>query len=399
LFIQQLGRGLRRSEGKAVCTVLDFVGQHRKEFRYDRRFQALLGGSRAHVERQIKDGFPFLPSGCDMQLDGVAQERVLESIRNAIPNTWSAKVAELRALTRERGEISLRDYLRLSGLDLDDVYGTNRSWSDLCAAAGIAVQHAGTQEEILRRACGRLMHVDDAERLDVWRGWLAQDAPPLIAELPLVRQRLLHMLLAQLFDSMREKPDAVSGAADILWQHPQVRSELRQLFNVLRTRIQHLSAAVDADVPLCVHSQYTRLEILAATEAATHFKLPAWREGVRDAKSIGADVLAFTLDKTAGSFSPTTRYRDHAISRELMHWESQSRTTTNSPTGMRYQTHAHVGRRIFLFARLNTSERAFYFLGPATYVSHVGEMPMAITWRLQYPLPGDLFQAFAAAVA
>ena len=46
LFLQQLGRGLRKSEGKTVCTVLDFVGLHRREFRYDRRFRALLGGSR-----------------------------------------------------------------------------------------------------------------------------------------------------------------------------------------------------------------------------------------------------------------------------------------------------------------------------------------------------------------
>jgi hypothetical protein len=39
------------------------------------------------------------------------------------------------------------------------------------------------------------------------------------------------------------------------------------------------------------------------------------------------------------------------------------------------------------------------FLGPATYVSHVGERPMAITWKLRHPLPGDVFQKFAAAVA
>ena len=54
---------------------------------------------------------------------------------------------------------------------------------------------------------------------------------------------------------------------------------------------------------------------------------------------------------------------------------------------------------ILLFARLNADERAFVFLGPATYVSHVGELPMAITWRLKHALPGDLFQQFAAAVA
>ena len=35
LFLQQLGRGLRRTPDKAVLTVLDFVGHHRKEFRFD----------------------------------------------------------------------------------------------------------------------------------------------------------------------------------------------------------------------------------------------------------------------------------------------------------------------------------------------------------------------------
>ena len=52
-----------------------------------------------------------------------------------------------------------------------------------------------------------------------------------------------------------------------------------------------------------------------------------------------------------------------------------------------------------LFARLRADDRAFWFLGPATYVRHEGEQPMAVTWRLEHPLPGDLFAAFAAAVA
>ena len=52
-----------------------------------------------------------------------------------------------------------------------------------------------------------------------------------------------------------------------------------------------------------------------------------------------------------------------------------------------------------IFARRRSDDRAFYFLGPATYVKHESELPMAITWRLHHALPGDLFAAFAAAVA
>lgn len=54
---------------------------------------------------------------------------------------------------------------------------------------------------------------------------------------------------------------------------------------------------------------------------------------------------------------------------------------------------------ILLFARLRDTDRAFWLLGPAEYVEHRGEKPMAITWRLQQSLPGDLFAQFAAAVA
>ena len=92
LFLQQLGRGLRRSIGKTVCTVLDFVGHHRKEFRFDRRFRALLGGTRKELTSQVQAGFPFLPAGCHMELDRVAADIVLESIRTAVPSRWTERV-------------------------------------------------------------------------------------------------------------------------------------------------------------------------------------------------------------------------------------------------------------------------------------------------------------------
>ena len=63
------------------------------------------------------------------------------------------------------------------------------------------------------------------------------------------------------------------------------------------------------------------------------------------------------------------------------------------------RNHEKDGHSIMLFCRLNDSDRSFWFLGPATYQGHVGEKPMAITWKLHTPLSGDLYQSFAAAVA
>lgn len=103
LFLQQLGRGLRKASSKTSCTVLDFVGRHHAEFRFDRRLGALLSGTRAEIARQVSEGFPLLPAGCHMELDPVAREIVLANIKAAVASArelrWSPR-ASLRTTTK-----------------------------------------------------------------------------------------------------------------------------------------------------------------------------------------------------------------------------------------------------------------------------------------------------------
>ncbi len=401
LFLQQLGRGLRKAKNKAFCTVLDFVGTHRKEFRFDRRYRALLGGTRRDVERAVQMQFPFLPAGCNMQLDEKAAEVVLRSLREATPSQWNAKVDELRSLRRERPHIGLAEYLDETGLDLDDLYANSRSWSDLVEAANGAVRAAGPDEPVLRRAVGRLLHIDDAERIATYRQLLTSERPE-VSALPERRRRLVHMLVAALADQALAKDMSLQDAVDLVWSHPQVIAELAELFRLLEDRIDHLHQplATHPAAPLQIHARYSRIEILAAMGlGGDSAKIAAWQSGVYEAKPAKTELFAFTLDKSSGGFSPTTRYRDYAISRALIHWESQSTTREDSPPGLRYRHHQRDGRTILLFTRLRADDRAFWFLGPATYRGHVGEKPMAITWELDVPLPGDLYAAFAAAVA
>ena len=400
LFLQQFGRGLRRAPGKDVCTVLDFVGQHRKEYRFDRRFRALLGGTRQELRRQIETGFPFLPAGCHLELDPVAAEIVLTSLREAIPSRWPAKVEELRAMRAGGSGVTLARYLGETGLDLSDIYAGSKSWSDLSEAAGAVVAPAGPDEVALRRACGRLLHVDDPVRIASYRQLLAASDPPLVDTLPEREQRLIRMLVASVGDQALDKTATLTEGAALLWRHPQVRAELVQLLDVLDVRVDHVTVPLaDAAVPLQVHARYSRLEILAAFGVGETATVAPWQTGVYWAKDARADLLAFTLDKTSGNFSPTTRYRDYAISRDLIHWESQGTTRADSETGRRYQHHAELGSSVHLFARLRNDDRAFWFLGPATYVGHEADRPMAVTWKLHHLLPGDLFASFAAAVA
>jgi len=255
--------------------VLDFIGQHRAEFRFDRRLGALLGGHRRELEKQVQDAFPFLPAGCHRELDRVAREVVLASIRNAVPSRWSAKVDELRALAATHPDLTLATYLERTGLDLEDLYAGGKSWSDLCQDAGLPIAPPGPQEEVLRRACGRLLHVDDAARLAAYRRLLAPTTPPDPSAFPRQDQRTLRMLVASLLDKALTKTTPLPDACALLWAHPQIRAEVLALRDVLGQRLTHLPLPLpsDPDVPLAIHARYTRLEILAAFGVGTSAKV------------------------------------------------------------------------------------------------------------------------------
>lgn len=260
---------------------------------------------------------------------------------------------------------------------------------------------SGPAEATLRRAIGRLLHIDDALRIEHYRHFANAATPPDIQTLDLRSRRLFHMLAAVLTESVLNGSETLDAAAALIWEHPQILAELSQLMDVLAERIEHVHQplATHPDVPLNVHARYTRREALAAFASSEALKTPEWREGSRWLFEEKVDLLAFTLDKTSGHFSPTTRYRDYAISPTLLHWESQSGTRETSETGQRYQAHEGRGSVVLPMARLTTDDRAFWLLGPATYISHEGERPMAITWRLAQALPGDLFARFGAAVS
>ncbi len=84
-------------------------------------------------------------------------------------------------------------------------------------------------------------------------------------------------------------------------------------------------------------------------------------------------------------------YQDYAISPTLFHWKSQSTTSAASKTGQRYLTHRVAGSEILIFSRAAKLDAlgtmAYTFLGTADYVSHTGDRPIGITWKLSRPMP------------
>jgi len=395
VFLQQLGRGLRRAQDKPVLTAIDFVGHQRKEFRFDTRYRAITGATKTGLQRQIEHGFPFLPAGSQIVLEPQAQEIVLANIKGQLSTSWKQIVAELRSY----GDLSLADFLLESRLELGDVLKSDKSWTRLRREAGFQTRSGGPHEDALLRRGRALAHVDDGERAHAYRRLLADDGPT-YQELTPVEQRFARML----FFSMWPNGGGFASYADgfaALRSESAVRDELSVIVDHSFDHAQHVTAPMPerlASSPLRTHARYSREEVVAALDYAHLKRLPnSFREGVLWAEEWQSDAFLITLTKSETDYSPTTMYQDYAISASLFHWETQSRTSVASPTGQRYIRHAQRGSNILLFARehkvYELGTAPYLFLGTGHYVSHTGDRPIAITWRLDRPMPTETFTA------
>jgi superfamily II DNA or RNA helicase/HKD family nuclease len=395
LFLQQLGRGLRLHPGKAQALVLDFIGQQRAEYRFDRKLTAMTGIPRGRLRQAVEEGFPTLPSGCHLQLERVARKIVVENLRQAIRGGRARLAQELNDLARQRGpHVTLAEFLEATGRELGDVYADGvRGWTTLRRAAGLLPGKGTDQEAQTSRRMRKLGHVDEPARLRLYRQ-LAMSPSTDVRSLEERDRRRLAMLALRLFDGVA--PSLAALIEPLLTSAP-LCEELVQLCEVLDDRIAVVSQVADVppEWPLAVHRTYARDEILAAVGESTVEKRVFSREGLHRVRDRKAQLFFVTIDKSSrGRFSPTTSYEDYAISPTLFHWQSQSTTSEQSPTGLAYVKGHTQGWRFYLFAR-PTVEDQFTFLGPVRYRSHQGSRPITITWELEVPIPPAFLETYA----
>lgn len=399
LFQQQIGRGLRLANGKESCLVLDFVGQHRADFRFDRILSVLTGLPKRELLQEVEHGFGSLPPGCHISLQPMAREQVLKSLKSFVQNSWRRLRAELQAYAalKGRSNVRLADFLHDSALEVSDVYraatGATRSgWTTLQREAGLLQEPSGAEEEYLSRRFGDLVHVDDPYRLEAMK--LVASGQMTDEQLAEPRRRTLQMLAYQI-DSHHSQLGSGEAFASRIVQDEAIRSEMNSLADLLRVQNRMHTRPIPGleDTPLCLHSRYKAREILTAVQWLTAEKRAPFQAGVLPLAAKKTELLFVTLDKTQG-YHDAIAYHDYAISTELFHWQSQNSAGPDTMAGRRYLESGTNGWQFQLFVRTHQSD-PYRACGPVSLESAEGDRPMSIVWRLATPLPIELFREFS----
>lgn len=391
VFLQQLGRGLRLAEDKECLTVLDFIGQANRKYNFEEKFVALLSNTNHSVQYELKHGFISAPKGCYIQLEKKPMQVVWDSIRTSF-GVRAGLVSRIRTFEEDTGlSLTLANFTSYYHLDVRTLYA-KASFSRLCVAAGVRPDFDEPVETALTRALGRLVALDSRR----WIGFLLDILPQLpgmdVSLLSPMEQRMLQMFYVTVWGKAAEdwQDEEVLRNLKDLSNSPVLLAELLELLQLRFDAIDFIDQPVDLgfDCPLDVHCTYTRDQLLVALD----FNKPATvREGVKWLPDKQLDVFFVTLNKADKDYSPTTMYQDYSINETLFHWQSQSTTSENSPTGRRYIHHRELGTKILLFVREFKTDLAgaapYTFLGKANYVKHEGSRPMSITWKLDVPIP------------
>jgi len=395
LFTQQLGRGLRLSEGKECLTVLDFIGHSNKKFRYSNKFSSLINLHGRKLQRHLENGFPVLPTGCAVELDKVSQQIVLDNIKDSIPSKRSQIISLYRNVNRPE---SLQEFFLKTELNLEDFYKNDLYFSQLKRETGLINSDQTDEEKAFGRSIIRSIHIDSISRLKWNKNFFSSSKPPSISKLD--KQGLAYLKMWAANFGEEKEISQLDKLITRFWNYPEVVNEYCELMKYLLDEVTHKTKPWENphNVYLELHAKYSRDEIMAAFNDIRKGKLYQPREGVFFHKETKCNLLFVTLNKSEKDYSPSTMYRDYAISDTLFHWQTQSNTRPTTKKGSRHLEHKEKGITPLLFIRNQRRDERretepYFFVGPVVLEKWEGSQPIDIVWKVEEPLPADIYKS------
>ena len=399
VFLQQLGRGLRISQGKEFLTVLDFVGNSRPEYDFETKFRSLIGKSNLSTLKEIENDFPHIPLGCSIILEPKAKEIILDNIRIATSPRREKIIQKINQFKNQTSlNLTLKNFCEFTHYTLEQIYSRG-CWKRLCAEAKVISDFSNALEEPIHKAIKLKWLVSNSYTYFQFIQELAKNNFIIDFEtLPASQKTMCLMLHYDIWGENKEF-DHLSESINAIGQNVILNQEIAELMEILIDKVDILEKPLAApfEIPITLHGRYTRDQIFAAFGAHSFEKKSNNREGVHVIESLNAEILFVTLNKSPNDYSPSTLYDDYAISDKIFHWQSQNPSRPDKGKGLSYVKQSQNGKQIFLFVReqndtIYGSTMGYVSLGQVEYISHSGSKPMNIKWRLLEPMPAFLWK-------
>lgn len=119
IFIQQLGRGLRKYENKEYVVIIDFIGNYTKSYLIPKALSGDRSGSKENLRAYVAEGTRLLPGCSSIHFEKVIKERIYKNIDQSNINKVEDIKYEYKCLRNKLGRIpSYYDFDEHNSIDM-----------------------------------------------------------------------------------------------------------------------------------------------------------------------------------------------------------------------------------------------------------------------------------------
>ena len=443
IFIQQIGRGLRKAKNKDFVTIIDFIGNHKKDYLLINYFSSEVGNKdtlftkKEKIINEIKNQFSNIPKSCYVELDRICQNRIIEKIEKI---NFSSKNILKEMYLDYKVEIgkSEDEFLQIADFDtnielfqelclkMHSFYNAQLQFEDSKIFKNENEKNPlnTTEIEFLEYLEKKITlvepftfliidylatgkeYINNSDLLNKYKGFF--DIKRNFEKHYLLnRNRIFEELIEDeileknlygykfskkyknLFSNkkLNEKNNMKSQQKE---NKLNFINRLKQLIHLGLNEFKRNDLDEFNENILISYKEYKRVELQILLDS----KVPkgSWRAGYANTDK---DICLFaTIDKTH-IFQENLKYDNSLFADDIIQWISQPKTSHNSSVGQMFIHHKEKGFKVHIFIRkyafMNGNKtNPFIYLGNAQYYSSQGDKPMKILWKLDKKIPQKL---------
>ena len=434
VFIQQLGRGLRKAQGKEYVVVLDFIGNYKNNF----MIPIALSGDRTYnkdnIRRYLMEGTRTIPGASTLHFDEIAKKRIFQAIDHANFNDVRLLKDNYFNLKNKLGHIpSLKDFDAYGEMDVLRIFDhpSLGSYHRFLVKYEKAYQVRLNEEEekyieFISRKLANGKRVHELELLSVLidhpkhiiSTWVERMKRKYQIQIDRLQRESVISILTNLFPSGAAKKtfetcifltkqekdgmlfDQISTSFERCLCHDAFKQQVQELIAFGISRYLRDYAKRYRDTNLTLYQKYTYEDVC---------RLLNWEKS-----EVPLNIGGYKYDRYTRTFpvfinyekpddiSDTTKYEDHFENSGTLIAISKSGRTLESEDVQTFLRSKESGVAVHLFVRKNKEDKIskeFYYMGTMTpsgkaktfVMTNTDKTAVEIEWHLDTLVREDLF--------
>lgn len=431
VFIQQLGRGLRKAENKEYVVVLDFIGNYRNNF----MIPIALSGDRSYnkdnIRRYVTEGGRVIPGASTIHFDEISRKRIFQAIDNANFSDIKLIRENYTNLKNKLGHIpALADFDKYGEMDVLRIFDNNSlgsyykflvkyekeytirlSEDEEKAIEFISKKLASGKRihelELLKRTLqyhhgiiGRLRkHLSEKYQCEMDEHCTENVVNMMTNEFSMSAAKKTY---AQCVFLKKEQDDyGISDVYGKMLQNPEFCAILEELvdFGISRYKVNYSYHYQDTN--LVLYQKYTYEDACRLLNWERN-EVPLNIGGYKYDKKTKTFPIFINYDKQ-DNISDTTKYEDHFVAENRLIAISKSGRSMDSEDVQNFLKATERGIDVQLFVRKNKDDKIskeFYYLGRVIatgnakqfVIPNTDKTAVEIEWELETPVREDIYQ-------